>query len=62
MKNSSIEGPAIVYHESGKTSTLEEARTIIRTMIDAGHRYKNLEIQVGVGAPLVLGCELAETQ
>ncbi|KAI9715119.1 MAG: hypothetical protein M1828_001054 [Chrysothrix sp. TS-e1954] len=61
IKTVSIEGPATTYHELGKTSTLEEARTILRTMIDAGHRYKNLEIQVGVGAPLVLGCELAET-
>lgn len=38
-----------------------EARETLEYMLDAGHRYKNLEAHLGIGATFLLGGEISES-
>lgn len=38
-----------------------EARETLEYMLDAGHRYKNLEAHLGIGVTFLLGTELSES-
>lgn len=38
-----------------------EARETLEYMLDAGHRYKNLETHLGPGVTFLLGIELSES-
>ena len=38
-----------------------EARETLQHMLDAGHRYKNLEAHLGIGATFLFGTELPES-
>jgi hypothetical protein len=38
-----------------------EARETLEHMLDAGHRYRNLEAHLGIGATFLLGTELPES-
>ena len=45
----------------GGTYTIQQLIDEVQSMIHAGHRYRNIEKQLGVGSFLVLGKDVAET-
>lgn len=58
----SVEDTAtVLYHRHHLCTSLEKTKETIAGMIDAGHRYKNLEGSIGVGVTFVLGTKLAES-
>lgn len=59
----SVEDTAtMLYDQHHLFPSLAIAKEGLAAMIDAGHRYKNLERSIGIGAPFVLGTTLAESQ
>lgn len=51
----------MLYQQHHLYQSSEAALEALKAMIDSGHRYKNLEKQVGLGASLTWGTSLSET-
>ena len=59
----SIPDTAHILHHSAKfCKDVEEAKKLLDTMIDAGHRYKQLEASLGDGVCLVLPTDIGESK
>lgn len=59
---SSVEGVATFLHSSWSTQySLCDLGNVVRSMIEAGHRYRNIEKVLGQGSILVLGTSIKET-
>lgn len=51
---------ALLYQTGIIATTLSKAVKTVNAMIDAGHRYRNLELNTKSGLALVLGISLPE--
>jgi hypothetical protein len=40
---------------------IKQLTNVVKRMVDAGHRYKNIDKELGDGSFLVLGKDLSET-
>ena len=59
---SPVEETVFVLHQSGLVRhSLEKLSETMKTMIDDGSRYRNIEKVLGVGSALLLGNEISET-
>lgn len=57
-----VEETAALLHQTGIIPTaLSKAIKTVNAMVDAGHRYRNLELNVAPGLALVLGISLSES-
>lgn len=52
---------ALLYHTGIIATTLSKAVKTVNAMVDAGHRYRNLELNTIHGLALVLGTSLPES-
>lgn len=52
----------VLHHSIGLGQDIDEAVKILTTMIDFGHRYKQLEDSLGAGICLVLPTNIGETK
>lgn len=61
-KISSVEGVATFLLSSWSTQySLHELEIVVKSMIDDGYRYRNIEKVLGRGSILVLGTSIKET-
>lgn len=61
-KCSSVEETAAAIHPFWSINySLEYLTDTLHSMIDDGHRYKNIEKALGAGSILVLGKDISET-
>ena len=60
--HASDEETAAILHQSWSFQyTTEELSAKVKWMVNAGGRYKNFEMSLGIGSFLVLGKEISET-
>jgi hypothetical protein len=51
-----------VHAQRSLNLAAQDVIRVVEKMVDWGHRYRNLEIALGKGICLVLGCDLSESQ
>lgn len=58
----SAEGTARILHDlDAENYQYHQVETVVKEMLDAGSRYKNLENALGKGVLFVLGQEISES-